>query len=129
MTRAGNKLLHILLIDDNSLTSLLVLRFSTYLGHKVLFADRPKQLDDLEQHFDLILINLECSFHDYWITECIRGLNRDIPVISYIPDFLIKDFNRAERSVIPKPVHDGWMLNSKLFQFINASEPLSTTLL
>lgn len=124
MKRTRNRLLHILLIDDNSLTSLLVLRFFAYLGHKVRFADKPKQFKEIEQKFDLILINLACSFHDHWIAQCIRYLNRDIPVISYAPDFLIHDFNRAELNALSKPANDGWMLHSKLFQFINTYEQL-----
>lgn len=119
MKRTQNKSLQILLIDDNSLTSLLMLRFFAYLKHNVTFADKPNRLNALEQNFDLIMINLACPFHEHWIIQCIQGLNRGVPVISYAPDFLIHDFNWAQLNATQKLVNDGWMLNSKFFEFIN----------
>lgn len=119
------QVLNILLIDDNALTSLLVLRFFAYLGHKVRIADKPQLPKELENDFDLILINLACSFHEHWIAQCIRCLDRKALVISYAPDYLIHDFNQAERRNIRKPINNGWIRHSKLFQFINTYKPLS----
>lgn len=121
MKRTSTRLLN---IDDNALTSLLVLRFFAYLGHTVRFVDKLKQLSGIDQKFDLILINLACSFHEPWIAQCVRFIDREIPVISYAPEFLINDFNRAELSVFPKKVDEGWMLNSRLFQFIHTNESI-----
>lgn len=122
MKRTCNQSLRILLIDDNTLTSFLVLRFLGYLGHQLTFFDTPQHLEELEQKFHLVLINLACSFHEAWIKKCIQCINKNVPVLSYSPDFLIHDFNQAGRNPISKLVNDNWMLNSRLFQFIKEYE-------
>ncbi|MFT4059706.1 MAG: hypothetical protein QM652_09175 [Legionella sp.] len=120
-----NCLTHILLIDNNRFTSLLMLRLFAYLGCTVRHVNKIALVEQLgnEKPFEIVLINLACSCkEERTISQCLRCLQQEVSVISYTPEVLMNDFKQAALSAHMKLVDDAWMLHTKLFQFLTSLE-------
>ena len=108
-------------VDDNSQTVPLVLRFLQYWDYYVTHATTLKDLVKLNQRtaFDLILMNIAifCQ-HEFWLAEYTVYLQQKIPMICYTAELLISDFNQALLADNRNTIHDGWVLHSELFQFL-----------
>ncbi|MFT4060226.1 MAG: hypothetical protein QM652_11835 [Legionella sp.] len=118
-----NCLTHILLIDNNRFTSLLVLRLFAYLGCTVEHVNKMAQVEQLinEEPFNVVLMNLACSCQKKrTISQCLRYLQQEVLVISYAPEVLFNDFKQAALGTHMKLVDDSWMLDTKLFQCLTS---------
>lgn len=109
----------ILLIDNNSLTTNLLLRLFRVIHCPVVEA-KTRQNVDFQKHnkFKLILINLANDYEDFWISVCIRYFQQGTLLIGYIPEFLIQDFTNAATYSETLTTGDEWMLESKLYRLL-----------
>ncbi|MFT4059542.1 MAG: hypothetical protein QM652_08345 [Legionella sp.] len=108
-----------LFVDDNLHTIERILRLFAYLDYEVLHVDNPLKIDELiaTLDVDVVLVNLASCQGHVWTASCIECMKQQIPIICYNPDFLIKDFQRAQENE-HQPPDDRWMLDSQLFQFL-----------
>ncbi|WP_064115043.1 response regulator [Legionella bozemanae] len=111
---------HILLIDDNPSTTVLVLRLFRYLGYGVMHADKAEEIVTFiqKEQFDLIAINLAFScLEKYWLHRT-QYFRENISIIYYTPNILINDFTHAAKQAGRDIRDDSWMLYSEFFHFL-----------
>lgn len=118
---------HILLIDDQIITTMLILRLFNYLNFEIYHIKSVKQMKQCKNTvpFNLVVTNLASSYQEEsWIPQYMKLLKGHIPVIYYTPDLLIDDFERAFINNKKNPNDDSWLINSELYRFCSAFIPL-----